>query len=121
MTKREMFRMKAHTEFKPSKAQQKEINDFVSKQIAEEEAAYMRRVLKVICYVLYNDFGFGIKRLAKVINSANDTMADMKNHEVIWDSIDRKLRDIGLEFENEDYEEREARARQLRQAKHRKR
>ncbi len=80
----------------------------------------MRRILKVICYVLYNDFGFGKKKLARVINSANDTMADMTSNEVIWDSIDRKLRDIGLEFENEDYEEREARAKELQRAKHRR-
>ncbi len=121
MEKREGVKMKSHIIFEPSKAQRKEINKFVADEVAKQEAVYMRRIFKVICYVLYNDFGFGVKKLAKVINSANEAMADMTSNEVIWDRIDRKLRDIGLEFENEDYEEREARAKQLRQEKRWKR
>lgn len=85
--------------------------------MAKLEPIYMRRILKVVCYVLYNEFNFGIGRLGKVIDSANETMADMSSNEVIWDSIDRKLRDIGLEFEDEDYEEREARAKELRKGR----
>lgn len=40
----------------------------------------------------------------------------MPDNEVLWDSIDRKLRDVGLEFENEDYEEREQRSKELRRS-----
>lgn len=89
----------------------------IAQEIAKKsEQDYMRRILKVICYVLHTDFGFGVQRLVKVINTANDTLADMPDNEVLWDSIDRKLRDVGLEFENEDYEEREQRSKELRRS-----
>lgn len=106
--------MKAHIGFSPSKAQQKEIDKYAREIVSKEEAAYMRRVIKVICYALHNDFGWGVGRLVRLINAANDTMGKMQSNDTIWDSIDHELEYLGLEFEDENYDERMQRARELR-------
>lgn len=106
--------MKAHIGFSPSKALQEEIDKYVKETVSKEEAAYIRRVIKVICYTLHNDFGFGVGRLVRLINAANDTMGKMQSNDTIWDSIDHELQYLGLEFEDENYDERMQKARELR-------
>lgn len=106
--------MKAHIGFSPNKAQREEVDKYVRQIVSEEEAAYMRRVIKVICYTLHNDFGWGVGRLVRLINAANDTMGKMQSNDTIWDSIDHELQYLGLAFEDEDYDERMQKARELR-------
>lgn len=45
----------------------------IAEEIAKQsEQAYMRRILKLVCYALHVQHGFGAKRISQVINFCND-------------------------------------------------
>lgn len=113
MAKRKAVKMKARV------VTNKEIK--IAKEIAKQsEQDYMRRILKLVCYALHVQYGFGATRIGKLVNYCNDEMQDA--YENYWINLDRLLKEhIGIEFEDENYDEREARAKQLRQEKRWKR
>lgn len=49
-------------------------------------------------------FGFGGQRLAKLIMAVLELIEKSKTDEVFWYHTDRELKQIGLDFPNEDYE-----------------
>lgn len=85
----------------------------IAKEIAQQsEQAYMRRILKLVCYALHVQYGFGAKRISQIVNFCNNEMKDVD--ETYWINLDRLLTEhIGIDFENENYDEREARAKEL--------
>jgi hypothetical protein len=85
----------------------------IAEEIAKQsEQAYMRRILKLVCYALHVQYGFGAKRISQIINFCNNEMKDVD--ETYWINLDRLLTEhIGIDFANEDYDEREARAKEL--------
>lgn len=85
----------------------------IAEEIAKQsEQAYMRRILKLVCYALHVQYGFGAKRISQIINFCNNEMKDVD--ETYWINLDRFLSEhIGINFTNEDYDEREARAKEL--------
>lgn len=93
----------------------------IAKEIAQKsEQAYMRRILKLVCYVLHVQYGFGARRIVKLVNYCNDEMANVD--ESYWFNLDKLLKEhIRLDFEDEDYDEREARTKELEREKRRKR
>lgn len=104
--------MKAHIGFYPNKAQREEINKYVDGQIDKERADYIRRILKIVSYALHIKYGYKGETIKKLINFCNDEME--KADEAYWFNLDRLLSEhIGIVFENEDYNEREARAKEL--------
>ena len=86
----------------------------IAEEIAKQsEQAYMRRILKLVCYALHVQHGFGAKRISQVIKKDVD--------EAYWVNLDRLLTEhIGIDFANEDYDEREARAKELNSQRKRK-
>lgn len=85
----------------------------IAEEIAKQsEQAYMRRILKLVCYALHVQYGFGAKRISQIVNFCNNEMKDVD--ETYWINLDRLLTEhIGIDFANEDYDEREARAKEL--------
>ena len=85
----------------------------IAEEIAKQsEQAYMRRILKLVCYALHVQYGFGAKRISQVVDFCNNEMKDVD--ESYWVNLDRLLSEhIGINFENENYDEREARAKEL--------
>ena len=71
-----------------------------------EQNDFSRRVFKMVLYCLNTDFGFGVKRLARLMECFESTMEKMKDDEVFWEHIDRVVIDgLGLQFER-DYTDR---------------
>lgn len=66
----------------------------------------MRKYFKLLCVVLNDDFGFGYKRLMKVIDELSELSEKHQTDEVFWEHIDKRvIEQIGLQFEYEDYED----------------
>lgn len=63
------------------------------------------RLFKLFCYHLNRDFHFGADRLSRLIKSVEKTTAEIKTNEVFWEQLDREMKKIGLQFENEEYED----------------
>lgn len=63
-----------------------------------------RRVFKLFCVALHNEFGFGLQRLSKLLLAVSKQIEKSKSDEVFWYHIDRELKAIGLDFPNENYE-----------------
>ena len=76
-----------------------------SKKIVEEysqkcEEDRLRRLLKLCCVVLNEDFGFGQQRLLKFIFKVESLATD--TDEVFWHHIDRKLiQQLKIPFERD--------------------
>lgn len=91
MAKRKAVKMKARV------VTNKEIK--IAKEIAKQsEQDYMRRILKLVCYALHVQYGFGATRIGKLVNYCNDEMQDADEN--YWINLDRLLKEhIGIEFE----------------------
>ena len=62
----------------------------------------MRRFFKLMCVSLNEDFGFGEKRLMRLITRISKVSAEHANDEVFWTHVDRRIEQLGLEFSKED-------------------
>ena len=91
--------MKAHTP----------ISSKMRTRLIEEQEKLMknviRRFLKIICVTLNEEFGFGSQRLARLILQFADIAEVFPTDEEYWYHIDERLKQLGLEFEDEDYDE----------------
>lgn len=68
----------------------------------EKSTDITRRVLKTIIYVLNTDYGYGIKRVARLFNSFTEMLENSNKDEVYWEHIDRIVIDnLGLPFERD--------------------
>lgn len=94
-----------------SKAEKDRIARLARENVAEwlrkNEAALTRRVLKIVCVSLNEDFGFGAERLSKLVGAVNKTTKEWDDNPVFWTMIDRRLEQIGIPFERENYDELE--------------
>ena len=91
------------------KEERKACQRFIIEEIQRSKNAELTRFLKVICYILNDEFGFGKGRIEKLIDCMNKFMEKNKGNEIFWDKIDERLIDkMGLPFKPEDYEECEA-------------
>lgn len=89
---------------KLTKQQQSDIKEFCSQEMRRQEKEHTRRMIKIFCIALHEQFGFGTERCLKVL-AAIDKLSDIRNQdEVFWYHIDRELNAMGLDFEPEDYE-----------------
>ena len=92
-----------------SKEEQKACQRFIVEEIQRNKNAEMTRFLKIICYILNDEFGFGKGRVEKLIDRLNSFMEENKGNEIFWDKLDEHLIDkMGLPFRYEDYEECES-------------
>lgn len=87
---------------------QKEIDAHAKERVAEyyekQGEEITRRNFKLFCLALHNDFGFGGQRLARLIMAVSKLIEKSKTDEVFWYHTDKELKQVGLDFPNEDYE-----------------
>lgn len=68
----------------------------------EKETDITRRVLKTMIYVLNTEYGYGIKRIARLFNSFTKMLEESDKDEVYWEHIDRVVVEkLGLPFERD--------------------
>ena len=63
------------------------------------------RVFKLSCRVLHEHFGFGAQRLTKYVNMLNELVRQNADNEVFWEQTDREMKQLGLKFADEKYED----------------
>lgn len=94
-----------------SKAEKDRINTLARQNVAEwlkkNEEHIVRRKLKIVCIALNDEFGFGAKRLAKLIFAINRISKEWDDNPCYWTMVDRRLKQMGLPFEKENYDELE--------------
>ena len=94
-----------------TKAEKDRINQLARQNVADwlkkNEQALTRRVLKIVCVSLNEEFGFGAERLSRLVKSVNKTTDEWHDNPCFWTMIDRRLEQIGIPFEKENYDELE--------------
>jgi hypothetical protein len=75
--------------------------------LAENRLGYTRRVLKLVCIALNDNFGFGKYRLSELVEAVSQTSAESNDNPVFWANVDKRIEQIGLPFEPENYKELE--------------
>ncbi len=96
--------MKARIPMQLNKKQKAAIREAVAEEIRKQGEDSVRRVFKLMCVSLNDDFGFGAGRLARVIDRINTLSREHDNDEVFWEHIDKRLAQMGANFQPEDYE-----------------
>ena len=79
---------------------------YISDNLAKEQKDVTRRILKLTCIALNQQFGFGGKsRLAEYIKSVNALCAEAESDEIFWFHVDTALAQIGMDFipESDDF------------------
>lgn len=79
----------------------KQVREFHEKM----EHETMRRFFKLSCIVLNQEFNFGQKRLTEYINKFSELATEREKDEIFWYHIDKRLKQLHIDFESEDYEE----------------
>ena len=98
----------------------KDIKEAVKQAVAKEmddrkleQNRVITRTVKMACVILNQDFGFGGKRLEKfldeLLKASNAVFEKPEN----WYHVDEKLNALGLDFEEEDIDEREQHTRDI--------
>jgi len=96
--------MKAHYN-KFTLKQKQMIRAGVAEEFKRQSGSMTRRVFKLFCVALNQEFGFGKKRLAQLIQAIEDIGAQREQDEVFWAHVDRLVNEqIGMSFEPEDYD-----------------
>ena len=94
-----------------TKAEKDRINQLARQNVADwlkkNEQALTRRVLKIVCVSLNEEFGHGAVRLSRLVNSVNRTTDEWHDNPCFWTMVDRRLEQIGIPFEKENYDELE--------------
>ncbi len=78
-----------------------------------EQNRAISRTVKMACVILNQDFGFGGKRLKKFIEELFTARNTVFERPETWYHVDEKLKALGLDFEEEDIDEREQHTRDI--------
>ncbi len=96
--------MKARIPVQLNKKQKAAIREAVADEIRKQGEDSIRRVYKLICISLNDGFGFGAVRLLRLIDRISTLSAKHNNDEVFWEHVDKRIEQMGIPFEPEDYE-----------------
>ena len=96
--------MKANIPMRFTNKQKAAIRESVAEELRRQGEDCMRRFLKLMCVSLNDDFGFGPVRLSRLINRISKLSVEHITDEVFWNHIDKRLEQMGIPFQPEDYE-----------------
>lgn len=90
---------------KPSAIVSKRQKAAVKAYQQQQNEGNMRRTFKLMCLALHEEFGFGKDRCARLVGRINALAEEHETDEVYWHHVDTVMKQIGLCFKEEDYEE----------------
>lgn len=85
--------------------QKEAINEYTAEEIKRQGADVMRRLFKLVCVSLHEQFGFGAERCSRLIKEVSDLAEKHPKDEVFWSHVDQVMKQMGMEFIPENYEE----------------
>lgn len=94
-----------------SKMRKDAAREYVENEVKKQHEGNVRRLLKLMCVCLNDEFGFGKDRLRRLLCIITAVADDHLDDEVYWEHMDRRLAQIGLDFATENYEEMERKKR----------
>lgn len=94
---------------KVSKNQQKMLQAFCDEQFHKNAEEHTRRILKIACIALNESFSFGAERCSKFLDRITEISNKHIDDEVFWVHVDRRLKQMHLIFQEENYEKMEER------------
>lgn len=86
------------------KQMQQRIRASVKEEFERQSNEMTRRLFKMACVTLHQEYGFGKDRLNRFIDALEKIATEREQDEVFWAHVDRYCKVLGLEFANEDYE-----------------
>lgn len=87
-----------------TKKQKAAVKEYVKEELRVQQMGSIRRVFKLFCVALHDEYGFGKYRLSNVLENVTTVCESKRNDPVFWTHVDRAIEQIGLEFQKEDYE-----------------
>lgn len=90
---------------KLSNKERRIIDDYAEERIKNEQLGMTRRIYKMFCIALNEGEGFGKDRLRRICMKVEEIAEYRKDDEVYWAHIDQRLHQLGLNFEDENYDE----------------
>lgn len=82
--------------------QQQAIREQVEIEMVKQAEDRTRMLMKLMCYVLNREYGFGKQRLTKACTQVSNLCVEHEGDEAFWEHLDRVVVDeIGMEFERE--------------------
>lgn len=82
----------------------KVLQEFCDEQFTAQAKEHTRRILKIACIALSEQFGFGAERCGKFLSEVTTLSNEHQTDEVFWIHADQRIEQMGLPFEKEDYE-----------------
>lgn len=73
--------------------------------VRENQADIIRRIFKILAIVLNEQYGFGKMRTGRILAAVNEAAADQQHDEVFWSHVDARVKQLGFDFEDEDWKE----------------
>jgi hypothetical protein len=89
---------------KITKKQKSIIKKGVEEEFQRQSNDMTRRIFKLFCVSLNEEFQFGKERLERLLERIENISEGRKDDPVFWAHIDRAVKNIGLNFIEEDYE-----------------
>lgn len=74
--------MKAHIPTRISNKQMAAIRKEVAKELERQERSNIRRVFKLLCAALHEEYGFGKIRCSRILQRVSNLAAEHENDEV---------------------------------------
>lgn len=99
--------MKAHVPAagRLSKKQMTAIREAAGDALRRQEQDHIRRIFKLLCVALHESYGFGRRRLQKVLETISRTAQEADADEVYWAHVDRVVIDeLQIDFVREETE-----------------
>lgn len=87
-----------------NKKQKEAVKEYIQQEMQVQQVGSTRRVFKLFCVALHDEYGFGKGRLSNVLGRVNTVCEEKRDDPVFWSHMDRVIEQIGLDFPKEDYE-----------------
>lgn len=81
------------------------IREGVAEVLEQQKQGNNRRIFKLLCASLHEEYGFGKDRCMRIIDRISRVAAEHESDEVYWAHVDMLMEQIGLEFSKENYAE----------------
>ena len=87
-----------------TKKQKEAAREYIKQELYVQQVGVTRRVFKLFCVALHDEYGFGKQRLSNVLSNVSTVCEEKKDDPVFWTHVDKVIEQIGLEFQKEDYD-----------------
>lgn len=90
---------------KLSKEQRAAMQAYARAEFVKQAQDNVRRIFKLMCLSLHEEFGFGKDRCTRLIQRINALAEEHEHDEVYWHHVDSVMQDIGVDLAKENYDE----------------